>query len=109
LDQWPDFVGNQLIYLHGGELRAEPDLSKLLAALSSTGLKSNGFRRKLLARYHVVASFRAKRERDAGGVRSHFLRGLALDPACVRNRGLVKTFLQACVGRTLRRPGRTRK
>ena len=107
LDQWPDFVASQLIYLHGGELRAEADLRRLLDALSDAGFGSDEFRRKLLARYHVVASFRAARQRDAGGVRSHFLRGLTLDPACLRNRGLLKAFLQACLGRTLERSGRT--
>lgn len=97
LEAWPGFALNQLIYTHGGELRDEASLFRLLDLVPGLNGRARG---KIVSWLHVVASFKAHRERNPSQVRFHFVRAVRHNPACLGNRGLLKIFAQACVGRT---------
>lgn len=97
LNAWPAFAVNQLIYTHGGELRDAASLRSLLQLVP--GLNALA-RAKIAASLHVVASFKAHREGNPSQVRFHFARAVRHNPACLANRGLLKIFAQACLGRT---------
>lgn len=97
LELWPTFVVNQLIYTHGGELRDEQALRRLLNL--APGIDRNA-RNRIISWLHVVSCFKAYRERDAGRVRFHFRRAVRHNPACIGNRGLLKLAACAFLGQT---------
>jgi glycosyltransferase involved in cell wall biosynthesis len=97
LETWPGFVVNQLIYTHGGELRDELSLLSLLDLVP--GLDGRA-RSTIVSWLHVVACFKAHRERSPSQVRFHFAQAVRHNPACLGNRGLLKAVAQACIGRT---------
>lgn len=97
LETWPHFAMNQLLYTHGGELRDESSLLQLLELVPGLDERARG---KIVSSLHVVACFKAHRERNPSQVRSHFARAVRHDRQCLGNRGLLKVFAQACVGQT---------
>jgi glycosyltransferase involved in cell wall biosynthesis len=97
LEAWPAFAVNQLIYTHGGELRDTASLHGLLQLVP--GLNAVA-RAKIVSSLHVVACFKAHREGNPSQVRFHFRQAVRHNPACLGNRGLLKIFVQACLGRT---------
>jgi FkbM family methyltransferase len=100
LTSWPGFAVNQMIYTHGGELRDESSLLSLLDLVNDEGSGPHLAPGKIVSWLHVVASFKAHRERSPARVRFHVARAVRHNPACLANRGLVKIAAQACVGRT---------
>jgi glycosyltransferase involved in cell wall biosynthesis len=100
LQSWPAFAMSQMIYTHGGELRDEVSLLRLLDLVPGLDGRSGHARAGVVSWLHVVASFKAARERNPSAVRAHFTRAVRHNPACLGNRGLVKIFARACLGRT---------
>jgi glycosyltransferase involved in cell wall biosynthesis len=100
LESWPEFAINQMLYTHGGELRDEASLRTLLDLVPGLDSRHGLGRGKVVAGLHVVACFKAHRERNPSRVRFHFARAVRHNPQCLGNRGLLKIAAQACVGRT---------
>jgi len=97
LDSWRGFAVNQMIYTHGGELRDEASLRRLLNLVDDVDSRSRLAPNKIIAGLHVIASFKAHRERSPSRVRRHFVRAVRHYPLCLANRGLVKIFVQASI------------
>lgn len=97
LETWRGFAVNQMIYTHGGELRDKLSLLSLLDLVPSLDGRA---RSTIVSWLHVVACFKAHRERNPSQVRFHFAQAVRHNPACLGNRGLLKAVAQACIGRT---------
>ncbi len=91
-----------LMYDRNDTDRLSPSLllvRRMLGAVAGTGCPSRTFERLTRARAYEALGYTAMRSSDPGVARECFVRALALEPALVRNRGMMSLLFEATLGK----------